>query len=61
MYIRSPEGQRYPRLHQKKHGQRVEGGDSAPLVHSHETLHPRGPQYKKDMDLLEQSGGGPQK
>jgi len=40
----SPEGQPYPQLHQKQHGQQVEGGDSAPLFHSGETppgvLHP---------------------
>ena len=33
----SPEGQLYPGLHQKKHGQQVKGGDSAPLLHSGET------------------------
>ena len=40
----SPEGQPYPGLHQEEHGQQVEGGDSAPLLHSVETpprvLHP---------------------
>ncbi|KAK4830050.1 hypothetical protein QYF61_008388 [Mycteria americana] len=33
----SPEGQLYPGLHQKKHGQQVEGGDSAPPLCSGET------------------------
>jgi len=28
----SPDGQTYPGLLQKKHGQQVEGGDSAPLL-----------------------------
>ncbi|KAK4825537.1 hypothetical protein QYF61_000114 [Mycteria americana] len=37
MCARSPEGQPYPGLHQKKHGQQVEGGDSAPLLCSGET------------------------
>jgi len=35
-YSPSPEGQRYPGLHQMQHGQQVEGGDSAPLLHSRE-------------------------
>jgi len=33
----SPEGQPYPWLHQKQHGQQVKGGDSAPLLCSSET------------------------
>jgi len=33
----SPEGQLYHGLHQGKRGQQVEGGDSAPLLHSGET------------------------
>ena len=44
MCARSPEGQQYPGLHHKQHGQQVKGGDSAPLLHSGETppgvLHP---------------------
>ena len=60
MFTRSPESQRYPGLPQKKHGQQVEGGDSAPLLHTRET--PPGvcvqiwsPQHGKDADLLEQA------
>jgi len=32
-----PEGQPYPGLHQKKHGQQVEGDDSAPVLCSGES------------------------
>jgi len=34
MCAHSPEGHPYPELHQKQCGQQVEGGDSAPLLHS---------------------------
>jgi len=37
MCARSPDGQPYAGLHQKQRGQQVEGGDSAPLLHSGET------------------------
>jgi len=44
MCAHSPDSQPYPGLHQKQRGQQVEGGDSAPLLHSGETppavLHP---------------------
>ncbi|GAB0175478.1 mitochondrial enolase superfamily member 1 [Grus japonensis] len=33
----STESQMYPGLHEKKCDQQVKGGDSAPLLHSHET------------------------
>ena len=33
----SSESQPHPGLHQKNHGQQVEGGDSAPLLRSGET------------------------
>ena len=40
----SPEGQPYPELHQEKHDEQVEGGDSAPLLWGWKTpsgvLHP---------------------
>jgi len=53
-----PRKQIVPGLHNKKCGQQVEGGDSAPLLHSHEiplgVLHPAlGPPPQKDRDLLE--------
>ena len=38
MCARSAEGQFYPGLHQKKCNQEAKGGDSAPLLHSGETL-----------------------
>jgi len=37
MCTRSPEGQPCPGLHQKQGSQKVEGGDSAPLLRSGET------------------------
>jgi len=37
MCTQSPEGQPYPGLHHKQHGQQVEGGDSTPLLHSGES------------------------
>jgi len=44
MCAHSPKGQMNPGLYQKKHGQQVKGGDSAPLLRSRETppgvLHP---------------------
>ncbi|KAK4831274.1 hypothetical protein QYF61_016744 [Mycteria americana] len=56
MCTRSPEGQPYPGLHQKKRGQQVKGGDSAPPLCSGETspgvLHPA-LEHREDMDLLE--------
>jgi len=55
----SPEIQLYPGLRQEKHGQQVEGGDSAPLLRSREN--PPGvlcvqlwsPHHRKDMDVME--------
>jgi len=54
----SPESQPYPGLHQEQRGQQVEGGDSAPLICSHETppescIQFWSPQHKKDMDVLQ--------
>ena len=58
MYTCSPKSQLYPGLRQEKCAQRVEGGDSAPLLCSREitsgVLYPvLEPQHKKDMELLE--------
>ena len=60
----SPEGQPYPGLHPQQHGHQGEGGDSAPLLRSGETL-PRSPasklwspQHRRAMDLLEGARGG---
>jgi len=58
MCMRSPESQLYPALHQEKHGQQVEGGDSAPLLCFDETppvscIQLSSPQHRKVMDLLE--------
>ena len=39
MCARSPESKLYAGLHQKQHGQQVEGGDSAPLLLPGETPH----------------------
>jgi len=52
----SPESQLHSGLHQKKHGQQVEGGDPAPLFCAGETspgvLHQvLSPQVRSDMDM----------
>jgi len=60
MFTCSPEGQPYPGLHQKQHGQQVKGGDSAPLLcsppmrpHLKSCIQLWSPQDRKDMELLE--------
>ena len=58
----SPEGQLYPGLHQEKCDQQVEGGDSFPLLCSHENppglLHPvLGPQAQQGGGAF---GAGPE-
>jgi len=64
----SPESQSYPGLHEKKHDQQAESGDSPPLVCSHET--PPGvltasssgaPNTRKTWTLQTGSRGGSQK
>lgn len=59
----SPENKLYLGLHQKRHGQQVEGGDCYSLLCFCETPSavqhpPLWPQHKKDVDLQAQSRGG---
>jgi len=66
MCMCSPEGQLYPGLHQKKRGQQLNGGDSAPLSalvrpHLESCVQLGSPQHRKDMDLLERSRRWPPK
>ncbi|KAJ7400723.1 hypothetical protein BTVI_102967 [Pitangus sulphuratus] len=52
-----PESQLCPRLHQKKHGQQIKGGDSASLLsrdpHLEYCIQLWSPQHEKVVDLLE--------
>ena len=57
--LHSPESQLHPGLHQKKHGQQGKGGDPAPLLcmvrsHLEYCVQIWSPQYRRDMELLEQ-------
>jgi len=56
MCARSPEGQPYPGLHQKKRGQQVKGGDSSTLLCSGET--PPGVLHSA-LETPAQKGDGP--
>jgi len=55
MCAHCPESQLYPGLHPKQRGQQVEGGDSAPLLHSGES--PPGVRHPA-LEPSEQEGHG---